>query len=73
MVASPEQFMEIRNTIKEMVAKIESNQIPTTKGHYGDYMAILSRFPQHKNLVAKLLLDCGANNYGVEWALKLVG
>ena len=59
--------------IKLLVTHIEKG-IKTTKGHYGKYMQLLSKFSKEKAFcigMARGLKRLGANAYGVDWALKL--
>lgn len=60
--------------IKTLVREIEAG-IPTTKGHYGRYMAFLSNFNDVKIaalVIAPAMIKAGANAYGVNWAVKLI-
>jgi hypothetical protein len=62
---------QLVNDLREQINKIENN-IPATKYHYGDYMALLSQFGSNKENMAKILIVLGANAEGVTSALKLV-
>jgi len=48
--------------------------MPTTRGHYGEYMALLSKFPaQNRQALATMFVVLGADRQGVIDALKIVG
>ncbi len=60
--------------IKDYVKQTESG-IKTTKGHYGRYMALLSKFsddPLAMLIMPRALKYAGADAYGVDWAVKLL-
>jgi hypothetical protein len=60
--------------IQALVKQTESG-IETTKGHYGVYMALLSKFagdPTALYVMPRALKFAGANAYGVDWAVKLI-
>lgn len=64
---------EYVDSIKADIAKIESG-MPTTRGHYGQYMALLSKFPAGNRVaLASMFVVLGANKQGVIDALKIVG
>ena len=64
---------EYVDSIKADVTKIESS-MPTTRGHYGEYMALLSKFPaENRKSLATMLFVLGANQQGLGDALKIVG
>ncbi len=53
--------------IRPEVVRIESS-VETTKGHYGNYMSLLSSLSKDKNvlrLIAMALIKAGANREGV--------
>lgn len=64
---------EIEQELKKAVSVIEGG-VPTTKGHYGVYMSILSRAKDKRSreILAEVLLKVGANKQGVEDALREV-
>ena len=55
--------------LAETVQAIESDTMPTTRGHYGDYMAIISRLAKGNkrsaDIVALALIQAGADSQGV--------
>jgi hypothetical protein len=57
----------LRPVLDEIHSKPE-----TTKNYYGDYMAILSRKPRAKKLIAISMLYAGCNPDGLLAATKLV-
>ena len=60
--------------VKPYVDKIEARPA-TTKGHYGDYMALLSQFQKDKVIMMAMAMACkraGADIEGVNWALKMM-
>jgi RNA binding exosome subunit len=63
---------EALELVKPIVKRIEAS-IPSTKNHYGDYMAVLSmdKDPMQMKKMAALLILAGANKEGVSAALKL--
>jgi len=64
---------EYVDSIKADIKKIESG-MPTTRGHYGEYMALLSKFPaQNRQALATMFVVLGADMQGVIDALKIVG
>lgn len=67
-----ELLTKIVEDIKPIVAKIEKLP-PTTRNHYGDYMAVLSQTeePRIRKRLAAILVIAGANEQGVADALKL--
>lgn len=66
-------FQEAVDELKPLVEKIEK-EAPTTKNHYGTYMAVLlqAKETQVRKLTALALIKAGANKSGVLAALKLV-
>jgi RNA binding exosome subunit len=65
---------ETAEILRPEVEKIEAS-IMTTKGHYGEYMALLSSFAQSKAklfIVSKALLHAGANKEGIAGALMIL-
>ena len=63
---------QVIEELKPIVAKIEAGY-QTTKGHYAQYMGVLSVYKEpsaRKNLAACLIL-AGANKEGVRDALKI--
>jgi len=61
------------NKFKSMIDSIETS-MPTTKNHYGRYMALLSKFPADKRLVyANFFIVMGGNRQGISDALSIVG
>lgn len=68
-----EIISSLADSLREGVAVIEAST-PTTRGHYGAYMGIFSRFAddagQGRILVAALI-EAGANKQGVEDAFRV--
>lgn len=62
---------ELVQQLQKQIQDIE-NSIPTTKNHYGRYMAILSSYGEQKKVMAAILVTLGANKQGVMDALRLV-
>ncbi len=63
----------IVETLRPIVAEIEAG-VETTRGHYARYMAIFSQFTDNAgqaNVLALALIKAGANERGVNDALKL--
>jgi hypothetical protein len=60
--------------LKGQIKQIETS-VPTTKNHYGQYMAILSqgKTPQQRKVTAMTLIVLGANKQGVLDALNITG
>jgi len=60
--------------IVAIVKNIE-NSTPTTKNHYGRYMALLSEQKQQpaRLILSSALLGAGANKAGIDSALKVIG
>ena len=59
------------NAMIEQIKRIETS-VPTTKDHYGDYMAALSGMNKEtKYDAANLMLYLGANQEGLKNALRL--
>lgn len=59
--------------LREGVAEIETSA-PTTRGHYGTYMGIFSRFTDdigQARVLAMALKKAGANAQGVDDALRV--
>lgn len=65
---------ELANDFRPVVAEIEKS-IKTTQNHYGKYMAIIGELSQGNRgigaAVALALIQAGANQAGVDSALKL--
>jgi len=61
------------NELQEQIEKIE-NSVPTTKNHYGQYMAILSHYGDEKKRIglSNILLILGANRQGIIDALSVL-
>lgn len=58
---------------REAVTEIEA-QHPSTRGHHGIYMGLLSRFADDREqatILAKALIQAGANEQGVNDALRV--
>ena len=82
-MAIAEQMLKVTAAVKQMatdpdiktfVREVEDST-PTTKGHYGRYMAFLGNFNDIKIvsvILAPALKKAGANAYGVDWAVKLL-
>ena len=61
-------------TLRPAVAAIESDTVPVTRHHYGEYMALLSRFADdagQRKMLANALILAGANKQGVADALRV--
>jgi len=59
--------------LREGVAEIEARR-PTTRGHYGLYMAIFGQFAEdigQAHILAMALKKAGANAQGVDDALRV--
>lgn len=65
---------DLADGMVDLVKKIESKLSPTTRNHYGDYMAIILQLADGKktvsNIVALALIQAGANRQGVLDALE---
>ncbi len=64
---------ELADSLREGIAEIESNA-PTTRGHYGTYMAIISTHAAdagQARILARALIKAGANEQGVNDALRI--
>ena len=66
----------IRETAEELkleVQRIESKPVKATFGHYGEYLRFMSIGTDKavKIIIAKALIEAGANKKGVNAALKL--
>ena len=64
---------DVVNQVKDSINSIE-NSIPTTKNHYGQYMAILSKYEDKQKQIglAKILIALGGNQQGILDAIKLI-
>ena len=64
---------ETANELKNEVAKIEAKPIKTTKDSYGEYLRFMSIATDNavKIIIAKALVEAGANPNGVRAALEL--
>ena len=64
----------LADDLRPQVQKIESS-FPTTKGHYGAYMHLISTLsngnPGAAGVVVHALIVAGANEFGVKSALKI--
>lgn len=63
----------LADKLREGVAEIEAGT-PTTRGHYGTYMALFSQFADdvgQGRILAKALIKAGANEQGVNDALRV--
>ena len=70
---SDEAVREVADGLREYVAGVEAS-IATTRNHYGDYMAMFSRFTDdvgQARVLAKALVLAGANEQGVADALRV--
>ena len=63
---------ELANDLRDTVTRIEASP-DTTKGHYGDYLAIISFAPNSISaaMSALALIHAGANRDGVLSAMKI--
>ena len=64
----------VAKALKPAVEAIEANKIPTTRNHYGDYMAIFSQLADdvgQARILAVALKQAGANAQGVDDALRV--
>jgi hypothetical protein len=74
---TPEQeklVAELANDVKPYVDKIEA-RIATTKGHYGDYMELLSQWQKEPRVMMVMAMACkkaGADPQGVNDALRML-
>ena len=67
-----QMLQEVVVEMKPVVANIEKSPL-TTKDHYGDYMAFLSKVPKEQiKTFGMVLIKAGANPSGVGWAIKLL-
>lgn len=63
----------VRPEIEPLVKRIEAGPM-TTQDHYGDYLQVISVFPQdHQKFIVVALLHCGANRNGVASAAMVMG
>ena len=63
----------LADKLREGVAEIEAST-PTTRGHYGTYMGLFSRFADDAGqgrILAAALKKAGANAQGVDDALRV--
>lgn len=67
-----ERLDSITAAVKPYVDAIEQS-VPTTRGHYGDYLDIISRSETYpvQWLIARALKEAGANAQGVNDALNI--
>ena len=78
-IASPDKIeahiASLAEDLRPEVKRIEASPA-TTRGHYGDYMSMLSALapdsPTMRKLVACALLEAGANVDGVRDALRVL-
>ena len=73
---NPEQLAlikELAEDVRPYVEKIEARPM-TTKGHYGDYMGLLSQFKDKVTQLAMAMAckEAGANVEGVDWAMRML-
>jgi RNA binding exosome subunit len=58
-----------------LVKEIEGRTM-TTKGHYGEYMRVLTQWGNDNKtmlfIVSEALKKAGANAYGVDWVVKII-
>ena len=64
---------DMAETLKPIVQGIETS-IKSTQNHYGRYLSILTQFQdkQMRSIVVKALIQAGANQAGVNSALKIL-
>ena len=64
---------DMAKTLKPVVHAIETS-IKTSQNHYGRYLSILTQFKdkQMRGIVVKALIQAGANQAGVNSALKIL-
>jgi hypothetical protein len=62
-------FFELVEDFKLIVKGIEKG-LETTKGHYGDYLALLSK-TDSPAMTYYILRKAGANEFGLNWAYKI--
>jgi hypothetical protein len=64
---------DMAETLKPIVQGIETS-IKTSQNHYGRYLPILTQFKdkQMRGIVVKALIQAGANQAGVNSALKIL-
>lgn len=73
MTEATQVIENIANVLRPEVAVIEA-RIPTTRGHYGTYMAIIGKYaddPQQGLVLALALKKAGANPQGVDDAFRV--
>jgi len=67
-----EHVQALVDALKDRVTEIEAS-IATTRNHYGDYMGLMMRFgddADQRHMMARVLILAGANERGVNDALK---
>lgn len=66
---------DLATDLKPVVAKIESDKLPTTQNHYGRYLALFSQLSHGDARMGKLicsaLIVAGANFAGVSAAYRI--
>ena len=73
MTKLDEMVNDLANTLREGVTALEASA-PTTRGNYGLYMAVFSRFADdvgQARILAMALKKAGANVQGVDDAFKV--
>jgi RNA binding exosome subunit len=69
-----EAINKLADQLREVVVEIEAGVL-TTRGHYGTYMGIISKFTDDKgqaHILGEALIKAGANKQGVTDALKVM-
>ena len=69
----PQKLDAFIERLRPIVTEIEG-RVPTTRGHYGDYLTILTTFATDRvqaNVLANILIAAGANERGVTDALRV--
>jgi RNA binding exosome subunit len=73
--ALKELITDMKPELQPVVNKIEASP-ETTKGHYGDYMTLISGSSNGSKTAAQIivlaLIACKANEFGVNEAYKLL-
>jgi len=66
-------IQETANQLKSEIQRIESKPVKSTKDNYGEYLRFMSIGTDKavKVIIAKALIEAGANKKGVNAALKL--
>ncbi len=63
----------IADALRPSIAEVEAS-IPATKGHYGFYLGLISRYNGTRDqavLLARALVKAGANRQGVRYAMLI--